>query len=131
MVNRRLWFRNGPSAAQHDFPPAHRSIVGSGAARARRGRRVPIILHESGDRGAGGTSRRLLFINQYYWPDHASTAQHLTDLAESLAARGFECHVLCAQGRYKPGEPAPPAFEVHEGVHIHRVPATSLGRRRP
>ena len=33
---------------------------------------------------AAGTSR-LLFINQYYWPDHASTAQHLTDLAESLA----------------------------------------------
>jgi glycosyltransferase involved in cell wall biosynthesis len=73
--------------------------------------------------------RRLLFINQYYWPDYASTAQHLTDLAESLAARGYECHVLCAQGRYQPGEPTPPAYEVHEGVHIHRVPATSLGRR--
>src|SRR5207302_162016 len=28
---------------------------------------------------------RLLFVNQYYWPDRASTAQHLTDLAESLA----------------------------------------------
>jgi glycosyltransferase involved in cell wall biosynthesis len=73
--------------------------------------------------------RRLLFINQYYWPDHASTAQHLTDLAESLAARGYECHVLCSQGRYKPGEPKPPATEVHRGVHIHRVQATSLGRR--
>jgi glycosyltransferase involved in cell wall biosynthesis len=82
-----------------------------------------------GEFGADGAGRRLLFINQYYWPDHASTAQHLTDLAESLAARGFECHILCAQGQYKPGEPIPPAFEVHEGVHIHRVPATSLGRR--
>jgi glycosyltransferase involved in cell wall biosynthesis len=78
---------------------------------------------------ADESGRRLLFINQYYWPDHASTAQHLTDLAESLAARGFECHVLCAQGRYKPSEPIPPAFEVHEGVHIQRVPASSLGRR--
>ena len=72
---------------------------------------------------------RILFVNQYYWPDHASTAQHLTDLAEFLAAKGFECHVLASQGRYKPGEPRPPAFEIHEGVHIHRVPATSLGRR--
>jgi len=72
---------------------------------------------------------RLLFVNQYYWPDHASTAQHLTDLVESLAARGHECHVLCAQGCYKPGTPRPPAFEVHNGVHIHRVPATSLGRK--
>ena len=73
--------------------------------------------------------RRLLFINQYYWPDHASTAQHLTDLVESLAADGHECHVLCAQGCYKPGAPRPPAFEVHHGVNIHRVPATSLGRK--
>jgi glycosyltransferase involved in cell wall biosynthesis len=72
---------------------------------------------------------RLLFINQYYWPDHASTAQHLTDLAESLAARGYECHVLCGQGTYRPGEPAPVAHEVHQGVHIHRVPTTSLGRQ--
>jgi glycosyltransferase involved in cell wall biosynthesis len=70
-----------------------------------------------------------LFINQYYWPDHASTAQHLTDLVESLAAEGHECHVLCAQGGYKPSAPRPPAFEVHNGVHIHRVPATSLGRK--
>ncbi len=37
--------------------------------------------------------------------------------------------MLASQGRYKPGEPRPPAFEIHEGVHIHRVPATSLGRR--
>ena len=75
------------------------------------------------------SARRILFINQYYWPDHASTAQHLTDLAEFLAAQGYECHVLASQGRYKPGEPKPPAYEIHEGVHIHRVPATSLGRR--
>lgn len=73
--------------------------------------------------------RRVLFINQYYWPDHASTAQHLTDLVESLAAEGHECHVLCAQGGYKPGTPRPPAYESHNGVNIHRVPATSLGRR--
>jgi colanic acid biosynthesis glycosyl transferase WcaI len=73
--------------------------------------------------------KRVLFINQYYWPDHASTAQHLTDLAESLAVEGYECHVLASQGRYKPGEPRPPAYENHNGVHVHRVPATSLGRR--
>jgi hypothetical protein len=74
-------------------------------------------------------ARRILFINQYYWPDHASTAQHLTDLAESLASEGYDCHVLCGQGRYKPGAPRPAAFEVRNGVTIHRVPATSLGRR--
>jgi glycosyltransferase involved in cell wall biosynthesis len=68
-------------------------------------------------------------INQYYWPDHASTAQHLTDLAESLAAAGYDCHVLSSQGRYQSGEPKRKRSEIHQGVHIHRVPATSLGRR--
>ena len=73
--------------------------------------------------------RRLLFINQYYWPDHASTAQHLTDLVESLAAQGHDCHVVCAQGSYNPNAPKPASFEVHNGVKIHRMKATSLGRR--
>ena len=73
--------------------------------------------------------RRLLFVNQYYWPDHASTAQHLADLAEHLAARGHEVHVLCGKGAYKPGTPPSPSREVHNGVQIHRVAATSLGRK--
>jgi glycosyltransferase involved in cell wall biosynthesis len=74
-------------------------------------------------------SRKILFINQYYWPDHASTAQHLTDLAESLATQGYECHVVASRGSYKPGQPRPPARETHNGVEIRRVNATSLGRR--
>jgi glycosyltransferase involved in cell wall biosynthesis len=73
--------------------------------------------------------RRLLFVNQYYWPDHASTAQHLTDLAEHLAARGHEVHVLCSRGGYKPGSERPASREVRNGVTIHRVAATSLGRK--
>jgi colanic acid biosynthesis glycosyl transferase WcaI len=72
---------------------------------------------------------KLLFVNQYYWPDHASTAQHLADLAEHLAARGHEVHVLCGQGAYKPGAAKPPKSEVHNGVTIHRVAATSFGRK--
>ncbi len=72
---------------------------------------------------------RLLFVNQYYWPDHASTAQHLTDLAESLAGKGYECHVLCSRGGYRAGRPPLAAAEVRNGVHIHRVGATAFGRR--
>jgi glycosyltransferase involved in cell wall biosynthesis len=93
------------------------------------GRRVPPVPHLAGVRPGEAHGKKILFINQYYWPDHASTAQHLTDLAGSMAERGYECHVLCARGRYQPGQPIPPASEVHEGVHIHRVRATSFGRR--
>ena len=85
--------------------------------------RIPGVAAEAGPRGS-----RILFINQYYWPDNASTAQHLTDLAESLAARGHDCRVLCSRGGYRPGADRPPAFEVRNGVEIHRVGATSFGR---
>lgn len=76
---------------------------------------------------------KILFINQYYWPDHASTAQHLTDLAESFAARGYECRVLCGSGAYLSKSAdraaAPPARETRNGVEIRRVKSTALGRR--
>jgi len=77
----------------------------------------------------GSRPKRILFVNQYYWPDHASTAQHLADLAESLAAQGYECHVLCGLGQYKTGVARLPAHEVHNGVHIHRVKVSALGRK--
>ena len=131
MVNRRHWYR-------HRLPPGTQVAC----AASRRGVQAGRIGVDpgGGPRSAAPTraglrptqrrGKRILFINQYYWPDHASTAQHLTDLAESLAGRGLRVpRPLRSQGRYKPGEPRPPAYEVHEGVHIHRVPATSLGRR--
>ncbi|MFB6231467.1 MAG: glycosyltransferase family 4 protein [Salinibacter sp.] len=70
----------------------------------------------------------ILFINQHYWPDFASTAQHLTDLAEYLASEGFDVHVLCSRGHYLSGSMDVPAEEVHNGVHIYRVRATAFGR---
>lgn len=76
-----------------------------------------------------GEPTKILLINQYYWPDRASTAQHLTDLAESLADRGYECHVLCCKGGYQGNRAELPSHELHNGVHIHRVGSTALGRR--
>ena len=70
----------------------------------------------------------LLFVNQHYAPDLASTAQHLTDLAEHLAAEGFEVHVLCSRGHYLSGEMEVPAEETRGGVHVHRVRTTAFGR---
>ena len=73
-------------------------------------------------------SKRLLFVNQYYWPDHASTAQHLADLAEHLAARGHEVHVLCGQGAYKPGTPKLPAQEMRMLTCMGDEPRPALGQ---
>ncbi len=133
MVNERRWLRQGilldraRAAAQHSSgkPGLTASWIGLDPPQIA----VPRPLVPCDSQNPASSPPRILFVNQYYWPDHASTAQHLTDLAEFLARKGFECHVLASQGRYKPGQPSPSAFEIHEGVHIHRVRATSLGRR--
>lgn len=70
----------------------------------------------------------LLFINQHYYPDVASTGQHLTDLAEHLVDEGFDVNVLCASARYLSGALESPKREVHNGVAIRRVQTTSFGR---
>ena len=71
----------------------------------------------------------LLFVNQHYWPDVASTGQHLTDLAEYLANDGFNVEVLCASGKYLTGRlDVEEGREVNNGVRIRRVKTTSFGR---
>ena len=54
---------------------------------------------------------RVIFVNRVYWPSTAATAQLLTDLAEGLAAQGWDAHVVAA------GE----ASTRHNGVTIHRT----------
>jgi glycosyltransferase involved in cell wall biosynthesis len=73
---------------------------------------------------------RILLVNQYYWPDFASTGQHLTDLAEHLVRAGHEVRVLASRGRYFEGRGQAPVREERNGVRIRRVRATSFGKRR-
>ncbi len=86
------------------------------------------VIASDGEDDQRSRPRRFLFVNQYYWPDHASTAQHLTDLAESLAEQGHEVHVLCSRRGSRPGGPSRPKCEERHGVTIHRVGATAFGR---
>lgn len=58
--------------------------------------------------------RRVIFVNRVYWPSTEATAQLLTDLAESLAARGWDIHVIAA------GHDATPD---RHGVTLHRTGA--------
>lgn len=55
--------------------------------------------------------RRLILVNRVYWPSTAATAQLLADLAEGLAARGWEVQVIAA------GETS----TTRNGVTIHRT----------
>jgi colanic acid biosynthesis glycosyl transferase WcaI len=69
----------------------------------------------------------LLLVNQHYYPDVASTGQHLTDLAEHLARRGVDVAVLTSRGHYA-GYVDAPARERRQGVRVRRVRTTSFGR---
>ena len=71
---------------------------------------------------------RLLLVNQHYYPDVASTGQHLTDLAEHLAREGFDVEVLTGRGKYVAGKMEAPAREERNGVRIRRLRTTSFGR---
>lgn len=71
----------------------------------------------------------IVFINQYYWPDVAPTGQGLTDLAEWLAAEGYDVHVICGRSAYE-GEIRPlPTRDQRNDVEISRVWMTAFGRR--
>ncbi|MEJ5276169.1 MAG: glycosyltransferase family 4 protein [Thermogemmata sp.] len=70
----------------------------------------------------------ILFMNQYFWPDVAATAQHAADLARELARRGHRVDVLCGRRAYdNPGRRFKPE-EQWEGIRIHRVAHTGFGK---
>ena len=71
---------------------------------------------------------KLLLVNQHYYPDVASTGQHLTDLAEHLAGEGYAVEVLTGRGKYVAGKMDAPAREVRNGVTIRRLRTTAFGR---
>jgi glycosyltransferase involved in cell wall biosynthesis len=58
---------------------------------------------------------RVIFVNRVFWPNEAATAQLLTDLADALAARGWEVHIVAAgNGPTERGD-----------IRIHRTGAES------
>lgn len=70
------------------------------------------------------------FVNQHYWPDVASTGQHLTDLAEHLAGEGFHTSVLCSTAGYRGGLLNEAPCETRNGVRIRRLRVPGFGRGR-
>ena len=71
---------------------------------------------------------RILFVNRFYHPDHSATAQILTDLAEALAARGWEVSVVTSRLCYDDPSVVLPRRERHAGVNIRRVWTSRFGR---
>jgi glycosyltransferase involved in cell wall biosynthesis len=71
---------------------------------------------------------RILILNEYFYPDVASTAQHSADLARALAHEGHEVTVVTGQRAYDPPCRPLPRYETWEGVRIFRVSSLGLGK---
>ena len=72
---------------------------------------------------------KVLLLNQCFYPDVVSTAQHLTDLAVKLAEQGHDVTVVASRRGYDNPEMRFPKQEVWKNIRIIRVPSMSLGKR--
>ena len=72
---------------------------------------------------------KALFLNQAYFPDVVSTAQHAADLAEAMAARGDEVQVIASRRGYaEPGRRFA-RRSIDRGVHVRRVWEPALEKK--
>jgi colanic acid biosynthesis glycosyl transferase WcaI len=71
---------------------------------------------------------KILLLNQCFYPDVVSTAQHLTDLATSLASRGHKVTVVASDRGYDDPAIRFQRRERWEGIDIIRIPAASFGK---
>ncbi len=71
----------------------------------------------------------VLFINQFYFPDHSATSQILQNLAEDLVEHGFNVSVLTGNAGYEGGRLSSCFVERRRGVLIRRVCSTRFGKK--
>ncbi|HEU0253827.1 MAG TPA: glycosyltransferase family 4 protein [Pyrinomonadaceae bacterium] len=71
---------------------------------------------------------RILLLNQCFYPDVVSTAQHLTDLAIALKSHGHDVTVIAAHRGYDDPTTRFPRREQWNGIDIIRIPSLSFGK---
>ena len=71
---------------------------------------------------------KFLLLNQCFYPDVVSTAQHLTDLATELSARGHDVTVIASDRGYDDPQVRFPRRETWNNIRIIRIPSLSLGK---
>jgi len=72
---------------------------------------------------------KVLLLNQCFYPDVVSTAQHLTDLAAELAAANHEVTVVASSRGYDDPKKRFAKRETWKGVSIRRIACTGFGKR--
>lgn len=71
----------------------------------------------------------ILLLNQCFYPDVVSTAQHLTDLAVELTNQGHKVSVIASDRGYDDPLKRFLRSETWKGIEIIRIPNFDLGKR--
>ena len=71
---------------------------------------------------------RVIFLNRFFHPDHSATSRILSDVAFSLAEKGFMVRIITSRLRYDGPRNLLSAHETVRGVDIHRVWTSGFGR---
>src|SRR4051812_12304223 len=71
---------------------------------------------------------RLLLLNQTFYPDVASTAQHLMDVALGLVEQGHQVTVVTSQRAYDNPRKRFAVREQWRGIDIRRIRSSGLGK---
>jgi colanic acid biosynthesis glycosyl transferase WcaI len=72
---------------------------------------------------------KILFLNQVFYPDVASSGQHAADLAAHLAAEGHQVHAVASDRAYDDPSKSFPREETWKGVRISRITTGNLGKK--
>ena len=71
--------------------------------------------------------RRVLFVEQFYFPDGWGGAELPLHLTLHLARSGFDVEVICGTDQYAAVEGEPPADPRLQGIRIRRIPPLLRG----
>lgn len=71
---------------------------------------------------------KILFLNQFFYPDLAPSGKLILDIARHLASKGEQVTVLCGSTRYAEAEDTQAAKNNLDGIRVIRVPSTNFGR---
>src|SRR5262249_54294820 len=75
-------------------------------------------------------SRRFIFLNRFFYPDHAATSELLSDLAFELARRGLRIKVITSRLGYDNTANPLPSHETVSGVEVFRMWTSRQGQPR-
>jgi colanic acid biosynthesis glycosyl transferase WcaI len=74
-------------------------------------------------------TRRVIFLNRFFYPDLSSTSQLLSDLTHDLARAGAGVAVITSRLKYDDPQARLPRREQVHGVDVYRVFSSAFGRR--